>query len=201
MLLGTFSGMLGCLRCSTFRPIFGCNSVKCPWFLRQYFRLDSMSSYQTRYNALDIQMLSKSLHEQIFGHQTHDGNTDLICRSIEHLSKHNLYGRKGTHLPDVDFQLPPLHGSTIEEHFINIAKKVSKNYFEMAERIAKVKLPCRPKQWSFEAGWMKYTLEGDMVVSSPVEYPVGDVMVFDVEVCVNEGQFPTMAVLATPDNW
>ena len=177
----------------------GPKHLKKQWFLQQYFCSGTSSSSKPRYNALDIQMLSK--HEQIFGGQTSDIDPSMIHKSIEHLSKHDLYGKQGTSLQDVNFQLPPLHGSTIEEHFINIAKEQTKNYLKMAQQISKVNLPCRPAEWSFEPGWTKYEQDGDIMYAVPVGYPVGDVMVFDVEVCVNEGQFPTMAVLATSDNW
>lgn len=179
----------------------GPKHLKKQWFLQQYFCSGTSSSSKPRYNALDIQMLSKHLHEQIFGGQTSDIDPSMIHKSIEHLSKHDLYGKQGTSLQDVNFQLPPLHGSTIEEHFINIAKEQTKNYLKMAQQISKVNLPCRPAEWSFEPGWTKYEQDGDIMYAVPVGYPVGDVMVFDVEVCVNEGQFPTMAVLATSDNW
>ena len=167
----------------------------------KYFSLGSAVSKQTRYNALDIQMLSKSLHEQIFGHVESDIDSEHIDTSIRHLEKHNLYGRPKSLIPEVDFRLPSLRGSNIEEHFKIIAEEQTRGYFEMAERLSKLVLPSRPNEWNFEPGWTKYHRDGDLMVGMPVEFPDGDVMVFDVEVCVNEGQFPTMAVLATPDNW
>jgi DNA polymerase gamma 1 len=146
-------------------------------------------------------MLSKSLHEQIFGHVESDIDSEHIDTSIRHLEKHNLYGRPKSLIPEVDFRLPSLRGSNIEEHFKIIAEEQTRGYFEMAERLSKLVLPSRPNEWNFEPGWTKYHRDGDLMVGMPVEFPDGDVMVFDVEVCVNEGQFPTMAVLATPDNW
>ena len=167
----------------------------------KHFSSSNVLPKQTRYNALDIQMLSKSLHEQIFGHIESDIDNELIDNSIQHLTRHNLYGRQKSLIPEVDFKLPRLYGSNIEEHFRIIAEEQTKNYFEMAESLSQLVLPTRPKIWSFEPGWTKYCHDGDLMVGMPVEFPDGDVMVFDVEVCVNEGQFPTMAVLATPDNW
>lgn len=165
----------------------------------KYFSARSLSS-KTRYNALDIQMLSKSLHEQIFHHHESGFDNEQINESIAHLTNHNLYGRPKGLIPDVEFKLPPLRGSSIEEHFQTIAEEQIRNYFEMAEKLSRICLPSRPKKWSFEPGWTKYH-DTDMMVGIPVECPDGDAMVFDVEVCINEGQFPTMAVLATPDNW
>ena len=157
--------------------------------------------YQARYNPLDIQMLSESLHKQIFGHVASYIGNEEIHKSIEHLSGHNLYGRHKSEIADVDFKLPPLRGQSIEEHFEIIAQEQTKNYVEMAKHLSLVSLPSRPKEWCFEPGWTKYIHDGDFLVGIPVECPDGDVMVFDVEVCVNEGQFPTLAVMVTPENW
>ena len=167
----------------------------------KHFSSSNFILQQDRYNSLDIQMLSKSLHDQIFGCQNGETDHEQLTKSVEHLSKHRLYGRSKTSVPDVDFKLPPLRGSNIEEHFKIIAKEQTQSYFEMAERLSKACLPPRPKEWSFEPGWTRYYDDGESVVGMPVDYPDGDVMVFDVEVCVNEGQFPTLAVLATPDCW
>jgi DNA polymerase gamma 1 len=193
-----FLGSCGGLHCCGLRPnTYSGIGIKCV----KYFSSNNIVTKQARYNALDIQMLSKSLHEQIFGHHISDADNEQIDNSIEHLTKHNLYGRPISLIPDVDFKLPPLRGSNIEEHFKIIAEEQTRSYFEMAERLSRVSLPPRPKEWSFEPGWTKYDHDGDLMVGMPVECPDGDVMVFDVEVCVNEGQFPTMAVLATPENW
>ena len=167
----------------------------------KHFSSNNIISKQTRYNALDIQMLSKSLHEQVFGPHQNDVDNKSISKSVEHLTKHDLHGRAKSLIPDVDFKLPPLRGSNIEEHFEIIAREQTASYFEMAERLSRVCLPSRPNEWSFEPGWTKYCQDGHSMVGMPVAHPDGDVMVFDVEVCVNEGQFPTMAVLATPDHW
>ena len=185
-------GGLQCWRSNIYRPIGV--SIK-------HFCSNNIVLKQTRYNALDIQMLSKSLHEQIFGQHKNGVNNKRISKSIEHLTQHGLCGRAKSLIPDVDFKLPPLRGSNIEEHFAIIANEQTKNYFEMAERLSRVCLPSRPNEWSFKPGWTKYYYDGVSMVGIPVEYPDGDVMVFDVEVCVNEGQFPTLAVLATPDHW
>ncbi len=196
--MAKFHGICGTLQCFGLRSnIYFAVGVK----YVKYFSSNNVVSKQTRYNALDIQMLSKSFHEQIFGHHESDIDNEQIDKSIQHLTRHNLYGRPKSLIPDVDFELPQLRGSNIEEHFKTIANEQTRNYFEMAERLSRVSLPSRPNEWSFEPGWTKYYHDGDLMVSMPVECPDGDAMVFDVEVCVNEGQFPTMAVLATPENW
>lgn len=146
-------------------------------------------------------MLSKSLHEQIFGECDDVQDSESIRKSIEHLSDHDLYGRSKNHIADVRFKLPKLKGENIAEHFEIIAKEQSTNYFEMAQRLSRMSLPPRPTEWNFEPGWTKYELRENSIHALTVECPEGEVMVFDVEVCVNEGQFPTLAVLATPDSW
>ena len=51
------------------------------------------------------------------------------------------------------------------------------------------KSPEMPKTWIFQEGWTKYA-NG---TSFPVEHPEEDVLFFDIENCVAEGPWPTLA--------
>lgn len=78
-------------------------------------RLCSGNSGTKRVNPLGIQMLSKSIHEQIFGGitnaSTYDGGKK---RKVEdHLKKHELLSKGTTVQPDVNFKLPPMEGNVI----------------------------------------------------------------------------------------
>ncbi|XP_074456376.1 DNA polymerase subunit gamma-1 isoform X3 [Larus michahellis] len=78
---------------------------------------------QRRMNPLNIQMLSKTLHEQIFrGAQVHYSAAE-IQRSVKHLQRHDLWGKETSTLPDVDLQLPRMYGDNIDEHFRILAQK------------------------------------------------------------------------------
>lgn len=153
---------------------------------------------QFRVNPIGIQMLSSDLHRQVFGESS--TTTDLLNveRSVNHLKEHQLWGHKTSVVPDVSFQLPKLLGSDLDEHFMNLGERYAGDYRVTAERLAASQLPPVPRKWSFSPGWTKYSENGDVV---EVECPQDVGLVFDVEVCVKEGHFPTLATAASEDAW
>ncbi|CAJ1057266.1 DNA polymerase subunit gamma-1 [Xyrichtys novacula] len=155
-------------------------------------------STETRLNPLNIQMLSRNLHEQIFrGIEPEYGEED-VERSIKHLQKHNLWGKETSPLPDVELKLPRMYGANIDEHFQVLAKKQSLPYLEAATKLHQAELPPMPQEWSWEVGWTRYGSNGE---SQRVDFPAESALVFDVEVCMTEGQCPTLAVAVSPTNW
>lgn len=154
-----------------------------------------------RFNPLEIQMLSSSLHDQVFQGKVETYDAEMVKKCQQHLEVHNLWNKSGTVLPEVDFELPPLLGSNIDEHFRNIAEEQSRPYFEKAQMLANVTLSAIPDEWSYSAGWTKYAYTDEGLVTSPVDVPQEDALIFDVEVCMNEGPFPVIAVAASPTAW
>ncbi|CAF4744067.1 unnamed protein product, partial [Rotaria magnacalcarata] len=59
-------------------------------------------------------------------------------------------------------------------------------------RLIKAKIPSQPTQWKYAKGWTKYSTDGQTAIS--IDYPDEQVMVFDVETLVREGNFPVLAV-------
>nr|XP_033776955.1 DNA polymerase subunit gamma-1 isoform X2 [Geotrypetes seraphini] len=156
------------------------------------------SNNQRRMNPLNIQMLSKCLHKQIFrGEQVHYLEEN-VQKSIEHLKKHDLWEKETSTIPDVELQLPKMYGRNIDEHFRILAQKQSFPYLEAANKLLQCKLPLMPKSWVMEAGWTKYGPDGDTTI---VDFPDEQALVFDVEVCMTEGQCPTLAVAVSPNGW
>lgn len=108
-----------------------------------------------RHNPVDIHMLSRALRDQIFQSASEPQFDEAaVNKSKEHLEKHGLWGKSGTVLPDISFQLPPLYGSNIDEHFCEIAKEQSKFYFEKAQMLSKCTLPEMPARWNFKQGML-----------------------------------------------
>lgn len=122
-------------------------------------------------------------------------------------------------IPDISFQLPKLQGINIQEHFRNIAEEQSQDYMEYLKDLAGSKLPSTPKSWNYHegeikitchivffstwfqsnlSGWTKYNSDG---TSEIVNYPDDRALVFDVEVCMNEGSYPTLATAVSSDAW
>ena len=67
----------------------------------------------------------------------------------------------------------------------------------MADRLCNSALPCKPAEWAYTPGWVRY--EDDVPV--PVECPDENVLVFDVEVLVSEGNYPVMATAMSDKHW
>ncbi|XP_043084251.1 DNA polymerase subunit gamma-1 [Puntigrus tetrazona] len=155
-------------------------------------------SDQTRTNPLNIQMLSRNLQEQIFRGQTQECTDEDVERSIRHLQQHKLWGKETALLPDVELKLPQMYGNDIDEHFSLLAQKQSLPYLEAASQLQRARLPRMPKEWAWEAGWTRYGPGGER---QSVGFPDEKAIVFDVEVCMEEGDCPTLAVAVSTNAW
>lgn len=152
-----------------------------------------------RVNEINMQMLSKSLHKQLF--KEDDKQEHLSEKEINNIKKNlSTYGinvEDATRLTDVNLKLPILEGKDIEEHFYNIGKVQVKPYLKIINEIIK-DIPEMPKQWLFKEGWTRYTTDGKM---ESVDYPLEDGIVFDVEVCMKQGPLPTLATAVSNKAW
>lgn len=160
----------------------------------------SRSDNERRFNQINIQMLSKSIHEQVFPANQNVSaiKNEDFAKIRQHLDKHGLWGKDCTVLNDVNFKIPKFHGKNISEHFENIAKDQISKYLELAKELACSQPPPMPKSWLFQKGWTKYAQDG---ATKQVECPDDDVIVFDVEICMNESELPIMATAASPNAW
>lgn len=95
--------------------------------------------------------------------------------------------------------MPPLHGSTIEEHFHQISTEQVQPYRSLIETLVKIEVPAMPTQWMSTTGWTHYCPKSGC--GKAVPHPADDAFVFDIEVCVPEGSAPTMACALGPSGW
>ncbi|NWV01370.1 DPOG1 polymerase, partial [Upupa epops] len=153
---------------------------------------------QRRVNPLNIQMLSRTLHEQIFRGAQVSYSPEEVQRSVKHLQQHDLWGKETSMLPDVELQLPRMYGQNIDEHFQLLAQKQSLPYLEAANKLLQCQLPPMPTQWAWQLGWTRYGPDGQ---AQPVDFPDEQAVVLDVEVCVADGHCPTLAVAVSPHAW
>eukprot|EP00795_Rhopilema_esculentum_P006484 gene6484-11938_t len=154
---------------------------------------------ERRFNEINIQMLSKTIHQQIFSDSDSiAGNEEVFSRIKEHLTAHGLWGKDCTVIDDIKLQLPKFDGKNISEHFENIARNQSQDYMHLAKKIASSQPPPMPQSWLFETGWTKYEKDGS---TKKVSCPEDSAFVFDVEVCINENDLPVMATAASEDAW
>ncbi|XP_060770999.1 DNA polymerase subunit gamma-1 isoform X2 [Neoarius graeffei] len=155
-------------------------------------------STQTRMNPLNIQMLSKNLHEQIFRSSTLEYSSQDIERSTRHLEKHKLWGKEVSLLSDVELKLPNMYGKNINDHFCKLAQTQNLPYLKAARQLQQAQLPDMPPHWAWEVGWVRYSPNGE---HTKVDFPDENALVFDVEVCMAEGHCPTLAVAVSPTAW
>ena len=154
---------------------------------------------ETRFNQLGIQMLSKSLHDQLFSGREDVVPPETMDAIKEHLIRHKLWGREGSVVADTPFKLPPIRGRNPDEHFRQIAIDQSEPYLTYAKHLVRRPLPPMPNEWVFHSGWTKYdALTGER---SLVDCPDERVLVLDVEVCVKESPLPVLATAASEDAW
>lgn len=152
-----------------------------------------------RVNEINMQMLPKLLQEHLFGKcdkQKHFSEEE-INNIKQTLSAYGINIKDATRLPDVNLKLPDLEGKDIEEHFYNIGKAQAKPYLKLINNILK-DIPEMPKQWLFNEGWTRYTTDGR---TESVDYPLEDIVIFDVEVCVKQGPLPTLATAVSDKAW
>lgn len=153
-----------------------------------------------RKNDLNIQMLSRHLYKQLFPMAEQSSvpkDAALIKTALSELKKHGLPGSLHK-IPDVTLDLPEIINGDIEDHFYAIGESQCGPYRELLNGLLET-IPTMPSQWSFTAGWTKYDGEDGKPV--PVEYPEDDALILDVEVCVKEGETPTMATAVSKNAW
>lgn len=123
---------------------------------------------------------------------------ELFELSKKHLEQHGLYGKTSDTTQPISFDLPPLQGKTLDEHFYKLGLEASQPYLGYAEKFSSTDLPPRPERWVKESGWTRYSKDGGVV---KVSYPDGEMLVFDVEVLYKESPFAVMACAASPAAW
>lgn len=150
-----------------------------------------------RINSLNIQMLSRSLFEQVFGQVKHRIERDekLLAKCLAELRQHGLPGVLQK-VPDVDLKLPDILNGDIESHFYELGRQQSEPYKMLTDRLMG-SIPRMPGEWNFCAGWTKY-VDGKPVT---VDYPEEECLIFDVEVCCVEGEIPVLATAVSPTHW
>lgn len=170
-------------------------------------RSDDLLSFSTSSavrNEVGVQLLSRRLHEQIFKNISFPPpDPRYVTIAQQHLKKHGLDIRQGSRLPDISFDLPPLQGRTLDEHFWNIGAQGAQPWLGKAKAFAEAQIPPQPnpEQWDITtSGWTKYEPGG---ISYPVPYPdeSEDMLVFDVETLPNYSPFAIMATAASPTAW
>ena len=151
-----------------------------------------------RYNEIGVQQLSSHVHPQIFMGPSTVPLQHLIDLSRDHLAKHQLLGKNQEISPPVAFDLPPLQGTSLDEHFHRLGIDASEPYLGYARQYSITDLPRPPRQWNKRSGWTKYYSDG---TSEVVVAPEEEMLTFDTEVMWKESSFAVMACAASNTAW
>ncbi|KAL8932981.1 MAG: hypothetical protein Q9216_006578 [Gyalolechia sp. 2 TL-2023] len=151
-----------------------------------------------RFNQIGIQQLSSHVHPQIFSGPPTVPPQHLIDLSKAHLKRHQLLGKNQDHAKPIAFDLPALHGQTLDEHFYKIGRDASEPWFSQAQKYAHSDLPRPPRKWVKRSGWTKYNQDG---TDEAVEAPQEEMLTFDTEVMWKESSYAVMACAASPTAW
>lgn len=153
------------------------------------YRFSSMLAQQERpstsVDIAPIKLIPKTLHAHMFG-----DNIPEEYNEDEEAAKRLL-----------KLEMPKLKSSnSVFEHFRQIANDQFGPYQKLLEAAIEVatNLPEKPSKWEFRTGWTKYNVDGSF---EAVEAPSESILFFDVEVCLLDGQLPTLAVALSPTNW
>ncbi|KAL0960736.1 hypothetical protein HGRIS_005759 [Hohenbuehelia grisea] len=166
------------------------------------------TSLPVKRNELGVQLLSRKLHAQVFKNITFPRPaTPFINIAREHIKGHGLDPAQGSVLPDTGFDLPPLQGSNLLEHFHRIGARSAEPWLTITKDFAASELPPQPDAWDIQSGWTKYHYAADgSSYSEHVPFPVHDgkpeeMLVFDVETMPPYHPFAIMACAASPNAW
>ncbi|KAK4175028.1 PolG mitochondrial DNA polymerase [Triangularia setosa] len=152
-----------------------------------------------RYNEIGVQQLSSHIYEQLFPKgNTSPPSPELVELARDHLRRHELLGKNTDTSAPVAFDLPPLAGTTLDEHFHKLGIDAAEPFLTHAKRFALANPPPKPRKWVRRSGWTKYYPDGR---TEAVDAPEGDAMTFDTEVMWKESPYAVMACAATADAW
>lgn len=145
-----------------------------------------------------MQQISNIVYSQLFPGKPPAPPQHLINLSQAHLSRHQLLGKTQEKAPPTAFRLPPLHGSTLDEHFYRLGKDCAEPYLSYAQEYCRIELPRPPRQWARSSGWTRYNEDG---TEGPVDAPLEQKLTFDTEVMWRESSFAVMACAASDKAW
>ncbi|KAK4115119.1 hypothetical protein N656DRAFT_776196 [Canariomyces notabilis] len=160
---------------------------------------DLSVSSTARFNEIGVQQLSARIYEQLFPRgNTSPPSPELIELARDHLRRHDLLGKNTDNTPPIAFDLPPLAGETLDEHFHKLGIDAAEPFLTHAKQLARSTLPPKPRTWVRRSGWTKYYPDGR---TEEVDAPEGNMLVFDTEVMWKDSPFAVMACAATPEAW
>ncbi|PWN52838.1 hypothetical protein IE53DRAFT_325897 [Violaceomyces palustris] len=102
-------------------------------------------------NEVGVQLLPRPLHRQLFP-PSMDPIPPIEARALSisksHLTQHGLDASQASTLPQSSFQLPPLQGKDLGEHFWNVGQSVAQPWLAMAHAFSQDSIASPPEEAS-----------------------------------------------------
>jgi DNA polymerase gamma 1 len=138
------------------------------------------------------------MHPQVFLDRSTKPSPELVALSRDHLARHDLLGKNQDNTKPIAFDLPVVHGQSLDEHFHKLGLDAAEPYLQYGKAFVRANLPQRPRKWVRRSGWTKYNTDG---TTEEIEAPEEQMLSFDVEVIYKESPFAVMACAASPTTW
>lgn len=138
------------------------------------------------------------MYNQIFPQGGSPAPKELVDLAKDHLRRHDLLGKNTDNSDPVAFDLPPLQGSTLDEHFHKLGIDCAEPFLDYAKQFARTTTPPKPRKWVRRSGWTKYYPDGK---TEAVAAPDETMLCFDTEVMWKESSFAVMACASSPTAW
>ncbi|TLS29723.1 hypothetical protein PpBr36_00591, partial [Pyricularia pennisetigena] len=151
-----------------------------------------------RFNEIGVQQLSQHVFNQVFPLGPDPPPKHLVELARDHLLRHDLLGKNTDTSEPISFDLPPLHGKTLDEHFHKLGVDAAEPYLTYAKQFARANTPPKPRKWVRRSGWTKYHPDGK---TEAVDAPDETLLTFDTEVLWKESPFAIMACAVGPNAW
>ncbi|KAH8674113.1 DNA polymerase gamma [Xylariales sp. PMI_506] len=153
---------------------------------------------EARFNEIGVQHISSHVYGQVFPNGATPPPRELVELSRDHLRRHDLLGKNTDNNPAIAFDVPPLQGETLDEHFHKLGVDCGEPFITYAKQFALENAPPRPRKWVRRSGWTKYYADGR---SEAVAAPDESMLCFDTEVMWKESSFAVMACAMSPTAW
>ena len=163
---------------------------------------------QVRYNPLGIQMITSNLRQKLFGN-TFDKVVDKkkVNEIVKQLKSHGLNPKRSKQCfqlsdCDIDKYVPKLLSDDLSQHFQLLGRQMSSSYEKLAFNLINMQIPEQPDRWLMREGWTRYVIGSDgSLITKEVDFPLENELIFDVEVCMSDGQKATLATAVSPQAW
>ncbi|KAL1900176.1 DNA-directed DNA polymerase gamma mip1 [Sporothrix stenoceras] len=153
---------------------------------------------EARHNEIGIQHVSDHIFRQVFPQGSKPPPPELVELAKDHLRRQDLLGKNTDNTDPIAFDVPPLHGQTLDEHFFKLGTDAAEPFLGYAKHFARANTQPKPRKWVRRSGWTKYYPDGR---TEAVDAPDEAMLVFDTEVMWKESPFAVMTCAASPTAW